>query len=284
MKVKLAKSAGFCFGVKRAVDAVYKEIEAADGNRRIYTYGPIIHNDYVVADLKDKGVIIIERPEDISAISSQTLIIRSHGVAESIYELAAKHDVLVCDATCPFVKKIHEIVRKRSLEGDHIVIIGDPDHPEVQGIVGWCKGPASVIKNNDEAEKFTIKADNRLCIVSQTTFNTQKFKYFVEMFVKKGYDTYVINTICNATTERQDEAADISKQVDVMLVIGDLRSSNTQKLYEICKSNCKNTYHIQTVRDLQATDLQSGTCVGITAGASTPHYLIQEVLLLCQMK
>ena len=279
MEVILAESAGFCFGVKRAMDKVEEKIRGSEGFRKIYTYGPIIHNSEVVEDLKSKGVSVINTPDEIRSIAGQTMIIRSHGVSKDIYELAGDNDIDLVDATCPFVKKIHDIVKEKSREGYHIVIIGDAAHPEVQGIVGWCPGSCTVVNTEEEAENLDINTASKLAIVAQTTFNAQKFKHFVEIISEKGYDTNVINTICNATAIRQCEAADISMKADIMLVIGDSRSSNTRKLYEICKSNCKDTYHIQTVRDLSSADLQSGKCVGITAGASTPNHLIQEVLL-----
>lgn len=281
MKVILAKSAGFCFGVQRAMDLTLKEVEQSDGSQKIYTYGPLIHNDEVVNDLKAKGVGVIDSPEEIKDIAGQTMVIRSHGVAKEIYDLARENGVKTVDATCPFVKKIHNIVNEKSSEGYTIIVIGDPTHPEVKGIVGWCPGKVYVLQTEDEVRNFKIPdgEDQRLCIVSQTTFNAQKFKYFVEIVTKKRYDTVVINTICSATAVRQQEAAEISGQVDRMIVIGDAKSSNTKKLVEICKAHCTGTYHIQTVRDLPITDLNDDECVGITAGASTPHYLIQEVLL-----
>lgn len=278
MEVILAENAGFCFGVKRAVDKVYEQIEQNADGRKIYTYGPIIHNREVVEDLRSKGVEVIEEKDQIPEIAGQILIIRSHGVAREIYDLAARYDIKIIDATCPFVKKIHNIVSEKGNEGYHVVIAGDPSHPEVQGIVGWLSGTYTVINIEEDAEDLSIGGNEKICIVAQTTFNAQKFKHFVEIISKKGYDTNVINTICNATAIRQCEAAEISMKADKMLVIGDPRSSNTRKLYEICKSNCNDTYHIQTVKDLASADLRSGTCVGITAGASTPHYLIQEVL------
>ena len=279
MEVKLAESAGFCFGVKRAMDKVYEQIEKSDGMKKIYTYGPIIHNSEVVSELKSKGVGTINLPEEIDGINGQIMIIRSHGVAREIYEHAGMCGIQLEDATCPFVKKIHNIVSEKGRDGFHVIVIGDPGHPEVQGIVGWATGPVTVLNSEEEVREFTASEDEKLCIVAQTTFNAQKFKHFVEIINEKGYDTNVINTICNATAIRQSEAADISMQADKMIVIGDPQSSNTRKLVDICKSNCRDTYHIQTVKDLCLADLQSGKCVGITAGASTPNYLIQEVLL-----
>ena len=278
MEVKLAESAGFCFGVTRAMNTVEEQIKNKT-DRKIYTYGPIIHNSEVVNDLKKRGVESIDLPEEIPGIAGQIMVIRSHGVSREIYRIAGEHGIEVRDATCPFVKKIHRIVDEKGREGFHVIVIGDAGHPEVQGIVGWASGPVTVINSEEEAEAFGTDKSQKICVVAQTTFNAQKFQYFVEIINKKGYDTNVINTICNATAIRQKEAADISMQADKMLVIGDPKSSNTRKLYEICRSNCKDTYHIQTVKDLNNADLQSGTCVGITAGASTPNYIIQEVLL-----
>ena len=279
MEAILAESAGFCFGVKRAMDKVNEQIDKSDGSRKIYTYGPIIHNSEVVNDLKSRGVGIIEGTDELERIRGQILIIRSHGVAKEVYDKAAGYDITVEDATCPFVSKIHSIVSEKGKEGYHIVITGDRTHPEVEGIIGWSEGPVTVINTEEEARNYEAEKDEKICVVSQTTFNAQRFKHFVEIINEKGYDTLVINTICNATAVRQEEAADLSAHADKMIVIGDRLSSNTKKLVDICRSNCTDTYHIQTVRDLTLADLQSGTCVGITAGASTPNHLIQEVLL-----
>ena len=187
------------------------------------------------------------------------------------------------DVTCPFVLKIHRIVEKESLAGNHVVIIGDKDHPEVQGICGWCQGPYTVIKNQEEAEAFVPPKGKKKSIVSQTTFNYNKFKDLVEILCKKRYDNNVLNilnilnTICNATEERQREAKNIAGEVDTMLVVGGRHSSNTQKLFEICKKECGNTYYIQTPVDLDSEMFQCSSCVGITAGASTPKKIIEEV-------
>ncbi len=278
MEVILAKNAGFCFGVKRAVDQVYEQIELNNGRRKICTFGPIIHNREVVEDLRSKGVEVIENAVEIPELKGQIMIIRPHGVPKEIYDLAEANDVEIIDATCPFVRKIHNIVAEKGKEGFHVVIAGDATHPEVEGIVSWCTGPFTVVNTEEEVRSFTADPGQDIVVVAQTTFNAQKFKHFVEILKEKGYDTNVINTICNATAIRQSEAAEISMRADKMLVIGDPRSSNTRKLYELCRSNCNDTYHIQTVKDLSSADLRSGTCVGITAGASTPHYLIQEVL------
>lgn len=277
MEVIVAKSAGFCFGVKRAVDSVYSEIENSE--KTIYTYGPIIHNEQVVKDLENKGVRVINEKKEIEAVNKGTVIIRSHGVAKEICDIIDEQNLRMVDATCPFVKKIHNIVREESEKGKKIVIIGNDNHPEVEGIKGWVFGDAIVINSDTDIEKLERFKDLSLCIVSQTTFNYKKFKYLVEIIDKKGYDINVVNTICNATHVRQVEAKEIASRVDAMIVIGGKSSSNTQKLYDICKNECDNTYYIQTVKDLNLCNVESLKSIGITAGASTPKNIIEEVVL-----
>ena len=273
MEITLAKTAGFCFGVKRAVELVYSHT----GKENVYTYGPIIHNEEVVEDLKAKGVDVIYTEEDIKALSEGTVIIRSHGVRKEIYDLIESKGLTLVDATCPFVKKIHRIVEKETGEGRQVIIIGSSVHPEVEAIKGWCQTEPIVIESFEEAESLSFPAETRLSIVSQTTFNYKKFKDLVEIIEKKGYDIYVFNTICNATEERQLEAQAIAKNVDAMIVIGGKHSSNTQKLYEISKAECGNTFFIQTLADLDKTQLEGAQRIGITAGASTPNNIIKEV-------
>lgn len=274
MEVILAKTAGFCFGVKRAVEQVY---EQTGNDKKIYTYGPIIHNEEVVKDLEKKGVQVINDLEELTEVNEGTVIIRSHGVPEDIYHAINNRNLECIDATCPFVKRIHKTVEKESLNGCQIVIIGNDGHPEVEGIKGWSKTPAIVIESQEEAENFINKTNQRLCIVSQTTFNYKKFQELVEIFQKKGYDIIVVNTICSATEERQTEASKIAGQVDAMIVIGGTHSSNTRKLFEICSKECENTYFIQTLDDLNLDLPKSVRLVGITAGASTPNNIIEEV-------
>ena len=275
MKVIKAKTAGFCFGVKRAVDTVYEQVDTCNGP--IYTYGPIIHNEEVVKDLENKGVVVLRTEEDLDNIFEGTVIIRSHGVKKRIYDKLETKGIRVVDATCPFVKKIHNIVQKESAAGKYILIIGNPDHPEVIGIRGWAGEHAEVIQNADDIEKIDFSKKEKICVVSQTTFNYNKFKDLVEIIKKKSYDIIVLNTICNATKERQTEARRIAESVDAMIVIGDKHSSNTQKLFEICRKACNNTYYIQTLDDLDLNQLGSVETVGITAGASTPNNIIEEV-------
>lgn len=277
MQVELAKSAGFCFGVQRAVDTVYKQIEE-NSAEKIYTYGPIIHNEEVIKDMEKKGVEVILSEEELKQIKSGIVIIRSHGVPKRICDLLDENGVRYVDATCPFVKKIHRIVEEKSRDGYHIVIIGNREHPEVMGIEGWAQGPATIIQTEEEARAFELVSESeKVCVVAQTTFNYNKFKELVEILEKKSYDVSVLNTICNATKERQTEAQSIAETVDAMIVIGDKHSSNTQKLFEICRKACNNTYYIQTLGDLDLNQLGSVETVGITAGASTPNNIIEEV-------
>ena len=277
MEITVAKSAGFCFGVQRAVDSVYKELEENSG--KIYTFGPIIHNEQVVEDLNKKGIEVIDTVEQLKEIKEGTVVIRSHGVAKEIYDVLEQQKLKMVDATCPFVKKIHNIVLDESNNGKTIIIIGNDNHPEVEGIKGWVNGEVIVINKEEQIEKLSLPEQTKACIVSQTTFNHNKFKYLVEIIRKKGYDITVVNTICNATHVRQVEAQKISSKVDGMIVIGGKNSSNTQKLYDICRNECENTFYVQTVKDLNLHELKSLKSIGITAGASTPKNIIEEVVL-----
>ena len=271
MEVILAKTAGFCFGVKRAVDTVYKEA----GKKNVYTYGPIIHNSEVVNDLKKKGVEVINSREELEALEEGTVIIRSHGVAREIYDLIHEKGLELVDATCPFVRKIHKIVEKAGNDGDLVIIVGSEHHPEVQGIKGWCTGEVHIISDAEQFEGINLNKPTTL--VSQTTFNYKKFQDLVEIIKKKEYNICISNTICNATEERQNEARRIARRADAMIVIGDSSSSNTRKLYEICKTECQETFYIQTLSGLELDKLESSDCIGITAGASTPNNIIEEV-------
>ncbi len=272
-EVILARSAGFCFGVKRAVDMVYDRIKEG-GN--IYTYGPIIHNDTVVKDLEEKGVRIIDGEEDIKNREPGTVIIRCHGVSRRVYSLLEECGMKTVDATCPFVLKIHRIVEEKSKAGEQIVIIGNKDHPEVQGIMGWCEEPAIVIDTEEQAKNFASENPD-IHIVSQTTFQPNKFNSLVEIISDKRYNSNISNTICNATEVRQKEAREIAAKADAMIVIGGSNSSNTRKLYEIACKECPDTFLIGSVEELDFNKLKEAKCIGITAGASTPSNIIQEV-------
>ncbi len=274
MKIKLAKSAGFCFGVKRAVDMVY---DSAEKKQNVYTYGEIIHNEEVVKDSEKKGGHVINAEEELNDVSKGTIIIRSHGISKAVLEKITESGFEVIDATCPFVKKIHNNVKEQSELGREIIIIGNNSHPEVEGIKGWCSKEATVIETVEEANSFNGDKSKKYCVVAQTTFNYKKFQELVEIISKKGYDILALNTICNATEERQGEVKKLAKESDAMIVIGGKHSSNTQKLYEISKKECPNTYYIQTLVDLDLERFKSFRSVGITAGASTPNKIIEEV-------
>ena len=266
------KACGGCRNVYRNY-TIYEQT----GKKNVYTFGPIIHNEEVVKDLEKKGVFVINTMEELDDITEGTVIIRSHGVSSAVYEALRKKGVEIVDATCPFVLKIHNIVKQESANGKQIVIIGNEKHPEVEGIMGWSKTQVHVVDTVEKAQNLQLDPQREVCIVSQTTFNYNKFKELVEIISEKGYNIIIRNTICNATEERQTEAREIAKRVDAMIVVGGSSSSNTRKLYEICKNECKDTYYIQTLNDLDMTSLGKADCIGITAGASTPNNIIQEV-------
>lgn len=281
MKVELAKSAGFCFGVEKAVNTVYEEAKKNDDI--VYTLGPIIHNEEVVKDMKKRGVEAVAI-EDLHSLPKGTVIIRSHGVSKEIYNYVKESGHRVVDATCPFVKKIHAIVSVQSGKGKTVVIIGNPKHPEVEGIRGWGDQNTYAVENIDEFIELDLKKDKEIIIVAQTTFNHKKFQEIIDKISLLGYDVRCFNTICNATQERQAEAKNIASNVDAMIVIGDKKSSNTSKLVEICQEECKNTVFIQTLEDLDYDALLSVDSVGITAGASTPKHIIEEVQNIVRSK
>jgi len=274
VEVRLADHAGFCFGVKRAVDTVYEQIK---NGKNIYTYGPIVHNEAVVNDLLEKGVRVLESREELQQLSGGSVIIRAHGVPKEIYRIIEEKQLECIDATCPFVARIQKKVEQESLAGKHIVIVGNAGHPEVEGIIGWCQGTVTVLEDTAEAGNFIPPAGKNICVVAQTTFNYKKFYNIVEILEKKGYNSSVANTICNATEERQRSARKLASEADVMIVIGGKHSSNTKKLYEICREECVHTYFIQTLDDLHLDLPKAVRLVGITAGASTPNKLIEEV-------
>ncbi|MBD5460282.1 MAG: 4-hydroxy-3-methylbut-2-enyl diphosphate reductase [Lachnospiraceae bacterium] len=274
MEVIVAKKSGFCFGVERAVNKVYEQI-GKKGN--IYTYGQITHNEQVVRDLAEKGVKVIEDRDALSRVTEGTIIIRAHGVERIIYEMIERQGLECVDATCPFVKRIHRIVQRESGAGCRIVIAGNPRHPEVEGIMGWCSTEPIVVETAEEAETCALFQEEKICLVSQTTFNYNKFEDIVEIFRGRYYNISIVNTICSATEERQAEAREIAASVDAMIVIGGKHSSNTRKLYEICSGECPYTYYIQTLDDLHLELPKSVRLVGITAGASTPSNIIEEV-------
>lgn len=271
MEIILAKSAGFCFGVKRAVDYAYSKA----GQQDIYTYGPIIHNKEVTGDLDKKGVKVTE---NLDEVKKGEIIIRSHGVPPRVYEDIEKRNLKYTDCTCPFVKKIHNIVRDNYNKGKSIIIVGNKIHPEIIGINGWCANSAVTINSIEEAEKIEIDKTKDYALVVQTTFQTDVFEKIIACLKEKSDNIEIFRTICSATGDRQKEAVEIAKVADQMIVLGDKSSSNTRKLYEISKKYCENVYLCERICDLQLQNLKKNGTMGITAGASTPSVIIKEAV------
>lgn len=228
-------------------------------------------------ELEQNGVRVLEDLDQLKEIREGTLIIRSHGVSRREQQIMEESGLTIVDATCPFVKKIHRIAEQAGRDGRTLVIAGDPSHPEVKGIIGWASGRAEVIDSPESAKELRLSENEEIVLAAQTTFHARKFENIVEILRERGYDNLVMNTVCSATDERQTEARKLACQVDAMIVVGGRHSSNTRKLYEICKENCGNTYLIETLDDLDLKPFQSFLCVGITAGASTPNSIIEEV-------
>lgn len=274
-KVTVAESAGFCFGVDRAVKMVYGELEK---NTKVATLGPIIHNQDVVNDMQAKGARIISSVDELS--DDETVVIRSHGVGREVYDQIAAKGNRMLDATCPFVSRIHKIVAEKSAKGYFILIAGDASHPEVQGIVGHCDENCLVFKDNFELKDFFEKKyknlEKKLAIVAQTTYNIVVWDECLNVIPKNDSDIVIFDTICNATDTRQSDAAELAKSSDIMLVVGGRHSSNTVKLFEVCSRYCR-TYHIENSDELRSLKLPAAEKIGITAGASTPAYIIKEV-------
>ena len=270
-----AKSAGFCFGVSRAVELVE---QAAQDGKQVVTLGPIIHNRHVVDKFRDLGVGVIDAPEQ--AQPGQTVIIRSHGVAKDVYTRLEQQGVEIIDATCPFVKRIHGLVSRSEEEQRLPVIIGTRAHPEVEGIAGWCSH-CMIFENAEELQKWVetqkISKDSAICMVSQTTSTEFLWKTCVNFAKKQFTNLKIFDTICRATEYRQSEAAELSSRCQAMVVVGDPKSSNTGRLAMICREHCGKVFLVDSAADLRAEDFRGVTDVGITAGASTPEWIIKEV-------
>lgn len=272
MQIKLAKSAGFCFGVNRAVDRLYQMLQSGE---KVCTLGPIIHNPQVIDDLKSRGVVIAESIEDIP--DGTKLVLRTHGVEKQVLDRLNERGYEYWDAACPFVKKIHKIVTDNSDESSIVLIAGDSHHPEVQGIKSYCKGEVEIFKNLDELEKLNINCKKRTIVVAQTTFNTVEWEKCLKKLKKDYTNALIFDTICNATDERQDEAIKLAEECDAMIIVGGRQSSNTVKLKAVCE-NCCPTYLIETASELESISFAGCRKVGVTAGASTPAAIIKEVL------
>lgn len=272
----LAKNAGFCFGVRRAIELVDKTLERNSDN--VYSLGPVIHNEFVLDKLAKKGLKIIDK-SDLTNIFNSTIVIRSHGVEKNIYDIIDKNNNKIVDLTCPFVKKIHKLVEKYADLGKYIIVIGDPNHAEVQAIISYANNDISVISSKEDINGLKIPENQEIVVLFQTTANIEKSKKLVDILTNLFYNKcLVVNTICNATIDRQNEVNEISKNVDSMIIIGSKQSSNTKKLYEVSKVNCDNTYLINDVSELSKIKFIKNQKVGISAGASTPDDLIEEIV------
>lgn len=272
MKVIIAEYAGFCFGVKRAIDAA-EEATRGSKSKQIYSLGPLIHNNQVVKEFKEKGL----RPVDnIEGLEGEKVIIRSHGIPRDVEKKMQDLNIELIDGTCPYVKAVHKRVEKYKNDGYKIIIIGDKNHPEIIGINGWCDNEGVIINTEEDAKK--LPKYDKICVVSQTTNTIEKFNKISNILLDKSVEVEIFNTICNATNLRQKAAMELSKQVDAMVVIGGYHSSNTNKLAEVSRKYCKKVYHIESIEDLPLQELTKFNTIGITAGASTPDWIIKEVV------
>lgn len=273
MNIKLSKNAGFCFGVKRAMNTAWDEVNGATTD--IYALGPLIHNKQAVSKYEEKGLKTVEEIDEIPP--NQNMIIRSHGVAEKIYTLADEKGLRVIDTTCPFVKKIHNIVNENYKNGYKIIVIGDANHPEVIGINGWCNNEATVIKTVEDVNSLEIDSVSKYCVVAQTTINSLLYNDIIEAISEKLKNVDYNDTICSATKTRQQAARELSQEVECMVVIGGKHSSNTQKLVKVCEEYVP-TFAIETKEEIDKEEISKYNNVGITAGASTPDWIIEEVI------
>ena len=277
MKITVAKSAGLCFGVNRAINIVE---ELLDEGKSVFTLGPIIHNPQKVREFEERGVKIARTPQDVD--ENSVLVIRAHGIPRSAENEIKSMNLDYRDATCPFVKKIHNIVLQHSKLCDIILIAGNRNHPEVQGIIGYCSSEYHTFSDSEDLERVLKENphlnEKSVCVVAQTTFDVAEWKKSLEKLKKLCTNLKIYGTICNATSVRQSEAEVLASQSDLMLVIGGKHSSNTNKLFDICKSKCEETYLIETAGELPKSALKKACRAGVTAGASTPASIIKEVL------
>lgn len=274
MKVILAKHSGFCFGVEKAINTVYAKMSEENLNKPLYTLGPLIHNQHVVKELQQKGIKVIN---DINEVSNGVIVIRSHGVPENVYEIANSKGLELVDTTCIYVKRIQNIVKEYYLKGYTIVIVGNPNHPEVIGINGWCDDKGIIINNISQVKQIPFLIN--VCLVSQTTMTFDTFEEISNILKDKTSNLRKFDTICAATKQRQDSSRHLAKNVDAMVVIGDNHSSNTKKLLEICE--CENpgaAFLVQSLDELPIEQLKKYQVIGVTAGASAPKWLIKDIV------
>ncbi|UWD47355.1 4-hydroxy-3-methylbut-2-enyl diphosphate reductase [Clostridioides difficile] len=273
MNVKIAKNAGFCFGVKRAMKMAWDEVEKNDSG--IYALGPLIHNKQAVARYEQKGLKTVDEIDIIP--DYENMIIRSHGVPEKVYKEAKNKKLKIVDTTCPFVKKIHTVVSEYHNKGYEIIVIGDMKHPEVIGINGWCENSAIIIKAVEQMENMEFDNSKQYCVVAQTTINPDLYSNIVDKLSDKLEHIVFNDTICSATKTRQEAAKELAREVDCMIVIGGKHSSNTQKLVKVCEDLVP-TFAIETKDELDVNMLKKYKDLGVTAGASTPDWIIEEVI------
>ena len=274
-RIIVAPHAGFCFGVKRAINIAERTSKENKG-KRIWSIEPLIHNPQEVERLRKEGVEVLETEENISA--GDTVIIRSHGIPPNKEEEYVSKGLRVVDATCPYVKAVHQAVEKLVAEGYFVVLLGEKNHPEVIGTLGYLKkagGEGIVVETKEDLEK--VKHLEKIGIVAQTTQNEQFFKEVVGELALWAKEVKVINTICNATSERQEDVYKLAPKVDVMIIVGGKNSGNTRRLYEISRSLNPRSYHVETAQELDQAWFSGADTVGITAGASTPDWIIEEV-------
>lgn len=273
MEVIISKNAGFCFGVERAINTALKTIE---NEEIVYSYGPLVHNQQVVDYLEDKGIITVDSIDGLMGKDTGAVIIRSHGLPKHTIEEIEKLGFKIVDCTCPFVKSVHKKVSEYSSKGYNIIIVGDKDHPEVIGINGWCDNQAYIVNTIEDANNLDFM--DKICIVSQTTNNIDKFTKISKIVEEKANEAIIFNTICNATRLRQESAAELAKQVDAMIVLGGNNSSNTKKLADISKIYNDNVYLLESISEISLQELNKFNKIGITAGASTPDWIIKEAV------
>lgn len=270
MEIIVARHAGFCFGVERAIDIVK---DAAKEYNHVVTFGPIIHNPQVVGELKEAGVATIKSLDEVS--KDMSVVIRSHGIERTEAEYLAENAGNVVDAACPFVKKAQIAAARLSKSCDYIVILWESDHPEVKGIVSYIDIPYKVIESAEEADALDYM--EKYGFLAQTTQSISIFENAVEKLKHKCSELAIARTICSATEKRQEAAIEVASKVEVMIVVGGKNSANTTRLYHLCKEICPNTYHVETVAELRVDMFQGISKVGLTAGASTPTYLLEKV-------
>ena len=275
-EVLIAENAGFCFGVKRAMNMAQKELEEKK-DISVYALGPLIHNKQAVEKYENMGLITIDEIDDIQESSDSEMIIRSHGVPKRVYDEAEAKGIQVVDTTCPFVRKIHYIVNKGEEDNKSIILLGDSRHPEVIGINGWCKDKAIIFKELEEVKNYDFDKSKEYIVVSQTTMNEKNFDLIIQYLKSLDLKLNIKNTICSATRVRQQAARELSEKVDVMVVIGGKHSSNTQKLVKIC-SEIVDTISIETKKDMKDVDFSGYSKIGVTAGASTPDWIIEDAI------